>query len=105
MSEVSQRLGLSIQFLLKNKIAKNKLDICRRLHISQPTLSMALSGYREPGLKLMLDYCDIFPINFRWLRFGEGVMIRENTIEGLLKKIADLELENKLLKEELSHRQ
>ena len=105
MSEVNQRLAQSVQFLVKNKIAKNKLDICRRIHVSQTTLSMALTGYREPGLKLLLDYCDVFPINFRWLRFGEGVMIRENTTESLLKKIADLELENKLLKEELSHRQ
>lgn len=91
MSEVSERLNAAVGFLKRNGYAKNDITIARKLEITKSTLSMAKSGMREPGLGMLLNFCDIYPINFEWLRTGEGSMVKGEKELELLKKIEQLE--------------
>ena len=63
------------------------------------TLTMVTNGTRVPTWELLLDFCDAYPINFRWLRTGEGDMIKEDREAALLKRIAELEAEVQRLRE------
>lgn len=99
MNELSERLSEAVDFLRKNGYAKNAADVARRIGVSKPTMSMAMSGSRVPTWDLLLDLCDAYPVNFRWLRTGEGDVVRDDTEARLLKRIRDLEEEIRVLKE------
>ena len=100
-SEVSERLDQSIEFLIDNKIITTRLELARRLRVTASTLSMATTGRRTPALKLLLDYCEMYPVSLDWLRTGRGEMIRQDRTSDLLRKIDSLEKENAELKAQL----
>ena len=56
-----------------------------------PLFCMDMNGKRTPTWGMLLDFCDIFPINFGWLRTGTGPMVRYDNEESLLRKIEELE--------------
>jgi len=101
MNDLSSRFQCAIEFLKKNGYAKSDNAIARRLGVSASALNMAKKGSRNPTWELLLCFCDRYPINFWWLRNGEGDMIGDADRQiALLQKIAQLEsriaeLENK----------
>lgn len=94
-AEVSKRLRQAVDFLEQSGCVKNDAAVARRIGVLKSTMSMALNGSRKPTLSMLLDLCDIYPIDFRWLRTGAGVMIKEDREAALLKRIAALEKELK----------
>lgn len=98
MNEISERFRLAVEFVKRNGYAKNNASIARRLGVTNSTLTMATNGTRVPTWDLVLDFCDAYPIDFRWIRTGAGAMINEDR-ETLLKKIAELEAELERLRE------
>lgn len=99
MNELSERLRLAVEFVKRNGYAKSGTTIARRLGVTNSTLTMVTNGTRVPTWELLLDFCDAYPINFRWIRSGEGAMIREDREADLLKRIAELEAEVERLRE------
>lgn len=99
MNELSERLNLAVDFVTRNGYAKNRSDIARKVGILKSTLAMATNGTRVPTWELLLDFCDAYPIDFRWIRTGEGNMVKEDREAALLKRIAELEAEIARLKE------
>lgn len=100
MDGLSERLRLAVGFLVRNGYAKNMTAISSRLGVTKSTLCMVANGTRVPTWDLLLDFCDAYPIDFRWLRTGAGEMVRVDREAALLKRIADLEAEVSRLKEE-----
>lgn len=98
MNELSERLRQAVEFVIRNGYAKNRADITRRLGILNSTLTMVTNGTRVPTWELLLNFCDAYPIDFRWIRTGAGTMVKEDR-ETLLKRIAELEAEVERLKE------
>lgn len=90
--ELSDRLTDAVFFLERSGFAKNHISIARELGVSPATLTMAMKGSRVPTWDMLLKFCDVYPINFQWLRSGEGDMIggREREV-ALLKRIVELE--------------
>ena len=99
MNELSERLRLAVDFLKRNGYAGNNAEIARTVHVIESTFSMVLNGTRTPNWDLLLNFCDAYPINFWWLRSGEGSMVREDREIQLLKRIAELEEELRQLRE------
>ena len=99
MNELSERLRLAVEFVKRNGYAKNGATIARRLGVTNSTLTIATNGTRVPTWELLPDFCDAYPIDFRWIRTGEGAMIREDRETALLKRIAELEAEVARLRE------
>lgn len=99
MNELSERLNAAVDFVIRNGYAKNKSAITKRIGTLNSTLTMVTNGTRVPTWELLLDFCDAYPINFRWLRTGEGDMIKEDREAALLKRIAELEAEVQRLRE------
>ena len=99
MNELSERLRLAVEFVKRNGYEKNNASIARRLGILKSTLTMATNGTRVPTWELLLDFCDAYPIDFRWIRTGAGAMIKEDRETVLLKRIAELEAEVERLRE------
>jgi len=92
MSELSNRFRQALEFVLKNGYATNDSSVARELHVTVSTVNMAKKGEREPTWDLLLNFCDHYPINFWWLRSGEGDMIGNGDRQiALLQKIAALE--------------
>jgi len=98
MNELSARLRKAVDFLKKNGYARFDAEIARMLGVRYPALCMALNGSRTPTWELLLDFCDNYPINFWWLRTGEGYMIKDERELMLLRRIEELEREIALLK-------
>lgn len=98
MNELSERLRQAVEFVIRNGYAKSRADIARRLGILNSTLTM-VTGKRVPTWELLLDFCDAYPIDFRWIRTGAGTMVKEDRETALLKRIAELEAEVERLKE------
>lgn len=100
MSELSERLRKAVEFLRRSGKIRTDKELAEVLRVTQPALSMAQTGRREPTWDLLLTLCDLYPISFDWLRKGEGDMIKDNMsscylrrIEELEKKIEELEAE------------
>ena len=91
MNELSQRLRKAVDFLKENGYAKSYLEIAQNSGIKPESLSMTKKGTRVPTWDLLLKICDYYPINFAWLRTGEGDMIKDYRELALLRKIAELE--------------
>ena len=91
MNELSQRLKQAVEFIKKTGYAKSNVEIARRIGVANATLSMASNGSRTPTWDLLLDLCDNYPINFLWLRTGEGSMVKGGRETVLLKRIEELE--------------
>lgn len=99
MNELSDRLRQAVEFVIRNGYASSRANIARRIGILNSTLTMVTNGTRVPTWELLLDFCDAYPIDFKWIRTGEGTMIKENRETVLLKRIAELEAEVERLKE------
>lgn len=99
MGALSERLAQAVEFLKRNGYAKTNADVARALGVTNSAMSMAVNGSREPTWEMLLDFCDVYPIDIRWLRSGAGSMVRGGTELILLKRIEELELMVKQLKE------
>lgn len=99
MNEVSERFRQAVDFLIRSGYAKNREDIAVAIGANPSAISMAANGYRTPSLELTDMFCDKYPIDFRWLRKGEGTMIRGERELALLKRIAELERQLEELRE------
>jgi len=91
---MSRRLRLAVEFLTRNKIAKNQTEIAEKMGVKRSTLSMAMSGYRKIPLEVIMDFCEAYPMfDIRWLLVNQGVMIYDGTMERMLARISRLEQE------------
>ena len=99
MNELSERLSQAVEFLKKNGYAKNDSAVSKRMGIAKSYISEVLSGAKVPGWGFLLDFCDAYPINFWWLRSGEGSMVKDGREVALLKRIEELEKMVEQLKE------
>ena len=91
MSVISNRFQQALDFVIDKGLAQSESEIARELGLKPSGLNMAKK--RGPSWDLLLRFCDIYPINFWWLRSGEGDMISngERRQIALLQKIAQLE--------------
>lgn len=99
MDGLSERLNTAIHFLRKNGYAGSYGEIANKLNVTNSTLSMTMNGTRVPTWEMLLNFCDIYPIDFWWIRTGDGSMIKGRRELELLKRIDELETELRRLKE------
>lgn len=99
MNEISERFSKAVEYLKSIGYAKNAEEIAKTLGVQPSAISMALKGSRTPSLLLTDAFCDAYPIDFRWLRKGEGSMVRGERELALLKRIEELEKELERLRE------
>ena len=91
MDALSERLAAAVEFLKRNGYAKSNRELAQRLGVTESTVCMALNGTRKPSWELLLNFCDAYPIDFAWMRTGEGEMIKGERESALLKRIEELE--------------
>jgi len=96
MGDISNRFQQALDFIINKGLAQSESEIARELGLKPSGLNMAKK--RGPSWDLLLRFCDIYPINFWWLRSGEGNMIGNGDRHiaqlqkiALLQKIAQLE--------------
>lgn len=98
-NELSYRLKTAVDFLKENGYAKNDLEIARTIKVAQTSFCMSMKGDRVPTWGMLLNFCDCYPINFWWLKTGQGDMIGRSIrefalmqeIEALKQRISELE--------------
>ena len=92
MSDISNRFCQALEFVVSRGFARSESAIARKLGVTAPAISMAKSGEREPSWEMLLNFCDHYPINFWWLRSGEGDMIGNgDRVVSLLQQVKELE--------------
>lgn len=99
MNDISNRFHQALDFIINNGLAQSEAAIARKLGVTASTVNMTKKGERVPTWDMLLRFCDRYPINFWWLRSGEGDMIGNGDrqiallqkIEQLEKRIAELE--------------
>lgn len=101
MSNISDRLRTAVDYLKRNGLAKSDAEVARKIGYTRSCLCECKKGTRVPSWELVLSFCDHYPINFWWLRSGDGDMIREDKTAALLRRISELENEIKELKSSL----
>lgn len=65
-----------IEFIIK-KAGIKKVDLAKRLNVSQAFVSQMCSGVAKPSDRTIADICREFGCNEVWLRTGEGEPFRE----------------------------
>ena len=92
-NSISNRFQQALDFVIDKGLAQNESAIARILGVTASTVNMTKKGERVPTWDMLLRFCDIYPINFCWLRSGEGDMIGNGNRRqiALLQKIAQLE--------------
>lgn len=98
MNEVSERFRQAVDFLKRSGYEKSDAAIARKLDTTYSVLCMELKGDRRPTWDRLLRFCDVYPINFWWLRDGSGGMMKDERESALLRRIAELEEEIARLK-------
>ena len=98
MSEISDRFRQAVDFIKRSGYEKSDAAVARKLGTTCPILCMELKGDRRPTWDRLLRFCDIYPINFWWLRSGEGPMLKDEREIALLRRIGELEEEVARLK-------
>ena len=94
MTGQSKRMKIAVDYLVEGGYAKSYSDVAMTTGIAKAALSMIMNGVRTPSSDHMLAVSDHFPINFWWLRSGEGNMIGDSRRENeLLMRISDVERE------------
>jgi len=93
MNELSERLRQAVGFLKENGYAKSDSDIARKIGVQKSTFSMAVNGTRVPTWDMLLNFCEAYPVSFRWIRDGKGSLVKEDREAALLKRIEELERE------------
>ena len=92
MNEISDRFHQALDFVIDKGLAQSEAAIARKLGVTASTVNMTKNGERVPTWDMLLRFCDLYPINFWWLRSGEGNMIGNGDRQiALLQKIAQLE--------------
>lgn len=92
MNTISERFHEAIIFLIAHGYAKNSRAIANSLGVQSSVITMTKKGDRVPTWDLLLKFCDIYPINFWWLRSGEGEMVGNgDRVIALLQTIGRLE--------------
>ena len=92
MNEISQRLARAVRFIKDSGLARSDSEIAGRMGITDAWLNMGKNGARVPNTELLLKLCNVYPINFWWLRYGDGEMIGNgDRVIALLQKIEVLE--------------
>ena len=91
MNDISHRLRTAVDYLKKNGLAKSDAEVARKIGYPRSCLCMSKKGTRAPSWDMVLSFCDHYPVNFWWLRSGEGGMIREDKTAALLRRISELE--------------
>lgn len=92
MNDISDRFQQALDFVIDKGLAQSEAAIARTLGVTASTVNMAKKGERVPTWDMLLRFCDLYPINFWWLRSGEGNMIGNGDRQiALLQKIAQLE--------------
>jgi len=90
MNEISPRLKLALEFIRESKYERSDAAVARAVGVTYSNLCMCKMGKRKPTWDILIKLCDLYPINFEWLRTGDGVMVNRREHE-LRKKIAELE--------------
>lgn len=85
------RFRRAVDFVVGNGLARNYGDVAERLGVTNSTISMAVTGARVPTWDLVLDFCDAYPVDLRWIRTGEGSLVKVDRETALLKRIEELE--------------
>ena len=90
MNDISKRFQQALDFVIDKGYAVSEAKIAGELGFKPSALNMAKK--RGPSWDLLLKFCDVYPINFWWLRSGEGDMIGNGDRQiALLQKIVKLE--------------
>ena len=98
MNELSERLSRAVEFLKRNGYAEMNTEMAKAIGVQVSTFCMVLNGTRVPSWGLLLDFCDVYPIDFNWLRTGKGEMVKKDREVALLRRIEELEQEVARLK-------
>lgn len=93
MNEISERFRQAVDFIKRSGYEKSDAAIARRLDTTSSIFCMELKGDRQPTWDRLLRFCDLYPINFWWLRSGEGMMVKGEREAALLRRIEELEQE------------
>ena len=92
MEDISSRLKQAVEYLVDRDYVKSRAALSREIGVSPSFLCMAMLGRRKVPATMMLTLCEKYPVNFWWLRNGEGDMVgRSNRELALLAKIEELE--------------
>lgn len=92
MSEYSERLRMAVDHLIKIGEARTMGEVGRKVGLKPSTLSMILSGKREPGIDLFHIFVKEYPVNLHWLVTGEGDIYKD-TISRLRRQVRELKAE------------
>ena len=93
MNEMKERFSRAVTYVISSGLARSEREIARTIGVSPVSLNMAKTNYRGGhNWDIILAFCDHYPINFWWIRSGEGDMIGSgDRVVALLKKIGELE--------------
>lgn len=79
---INQRFTEAVDYLIKNQLAYNQVDLAKKMHVSRSIISDFKSYNKAVSEQYVLKMCDAFPvISRRWIMTGEGIMLKEDVAE------------------------
>lgn len=75
-SLINSRFLEAINFILSQKIAKNKAEISKNIGISTSKFSEILNNRMNAGIELLAKISEIYNISSEWLLTGNGSMLK-----------------------------
>jgi antitoxin component HigA of HigAB toxin-antitoxin module len=103
-TSINQRFIKAIDFLIQQKLVKNKTELAQNLKISKSKFSEILNERMNVGIDIIALFCLIYKINSDWLITGVGDIVKvsdkknNETINLLIKENESLKETNDLLR-------
>lgn len=69
LENVNERITLAIELS-----GKKKVEIARKLNVSQPYISQLCAGQRQPSRRTLSDLAALLCVRYEWLAYGNGEM-------------------------------
>lgn len=69
LENVNERITQAIELS-----GKKKVEIARKLNVSQPYISQLCAGQRQPSRRTLSDLAALLCVRYEWLAYGNGAM-------------------------------
>lgn len=93
---INQRFITSINYVIDNKLIKNKTELSEKLDSSKSKFSEILNNRMNVSAQMLGKFSSLFGISLDWLITGEGEMLK-NEIQAVKVKVPEKSKDNKYI--------
>ena len=83
-STINERFIFLVNYIISEKVAKNKAEIAQILDVKPSKFSEILNKRMNVGIDMIVNICSRFGISVEWVLTGNGDMLQKNVSQSII---------------------